>query len=370
MARYLIEFRFRGKARNEMKKLIREVNGKFKLKNPSRKRPIPHVSIVAPFSTNNQRRLVRDFHDTCKKFKLIKFKFNGFGFFDEKRVAFVDIKPSEGLKDFRLDLIKKIKKYSELEDYDKGKSYSAHATINRNIDRSKFNKVKKYLLNKKGMADKHNLIRVTLIKGGKILYEYDFMLERLLTRRQAKSKGLYKKTMGIFKSGNHPKKEIAIELGLFDKIKRYFRGSRTYVISDLHLDHKNVIRFCKRPFKSLNAMNKILIGNWNNIVRPKDNVYFLGDLAYGKGSKSTDYWLNKLNGNITFIKGNHDRSDKIDFYENKIVEYRGERFYLVHRPDEIPSDWKGWSIIGHVHNNDLENFPFINYKKKIINVGG
>ena len=74
MTHYLIEFRFQGSAKREIKKLIYDVDRKFRLGFARKKRPIPHVTIVAPFSTRNQKRLVHDFKKICSNYDFIKFK--------------------------------------------------------------------------------------------------------------------------------------------------------------------------------------------------------------------------------------------------------------------------------------------------------
>jgi calcineurin-like phosphoesterase family protein len=96
-------------------------------------------------------------------------------------------------------------------------------------------------------------------------------------------------------------------------------------------------------------------------------VYFLGDLAFGRGSKNTDYWIKKLKGEIIFIKGNHDRSKTIRFHKVFYFTYKGIDFVLVHSPFNSPVGWKNWIIHGHEHNHSI-NFPFIDKKTKRINV--
>lgn len=155
---------------------------------------------------------------------------------------------------------------------------------------------------------------------------------------------------------------------ILDDIKTFIRKSKVFITSDLHLDHANIIKYCKRPFLNATDMNKTLVGNWNNTICSKDIVYFLGDLAYGKESKSTDYWLKKLNGNILFVKGNHDASNEIQFYDNFTLEYANHKFFLTHRPEDVPSNWDDWVICGHSHNNNLQDYPFIDKKNKRINV--
>lgn len=49
--------------------------------------------------------------------------------------------------------------------------------------------------------------------------------------------------------------------------------------SDLHLNHSKIIEYCNRPFSNIEEMNEMLINNWNSVVKPKDIVFCLGDIA-------------------------------------------------------------------------------------------
>ena len=53
--------------------------------------------------------------------------------------------------------------------------------------------------------------------------------------------------------------------------------------ADLHFGHENIIKFCSRPFDSVEAMNKALINNWNQAVGYDDDVYVLGDFTNNVG---------------------------------------------------------------------------------------
>ena len=52
-----------------------------------------------------------------------------------------------------------------------------------------------------------------------------------------------------------------------------------YFSSDHHFFHANVIRYCNRPFGSVQEMNEALILNWNKTVTNDDIVYHLGDFC-------------------------------------------------------------------------------------------
>lgn len=77
--------------------------------------------------------------------------------------------------------------------------------------------------------------------------------------------------------------------------------------SDQHYGHKNIIRFCNRPFADLDEMHEALISNYNAVVGPEDDVYFLGDYAFHDGLKV----FRRLNGNKHLILGNHDKPKQV-----------------------------------------------------------
>ena len=143
--------------------------------------------------------------------------------------------------------------------------------------------------------------------------------------------------------------------------------TKIFFIGDLHLGHANIIRYCNRPFGSVHEMDDFIVKTWNETVGEDDTVYFLGDMAYGRGSRKTSYWLNRLNGNIVFIKGSHDRSRRIKFHDKLILNHKNHEFLLVHNPRDVPDGWDGWVIHAHVHNNSAE-YPFVSRKNKTINV--
>ena len=128
---------------------------------------------------------------------------------------------------------------------------------------------------------------------------------------------------------------------------------KVFLIGDLHLNHRNIIRYCNRPFNSVEEMNKTLIKRWNNAVTDNDLVIFLGDLAMGTNRRK---WLKKLNGKIIFIKGNHDNwGCDYCLINNNIL--------LIHNPHKVLY-FNGWIIHGHHHNNT----KLIDKNKKRINV--
>lgn len=127
----------------------------------------------------------------------------------------------------------------------------------------------------------------------------------------------------------------------------------TFITSDLHLDHANIIRYCQRPFANVNEMNNSLIENWNSVVSPKDTVLCLGDFMMSV--KSPEYFIQQLNGHIHLIKGNHDKYDTSYFVSARSMwryKYQGLSIFLCHYP---MLSWPGnIHLFGHVHSGSYK----------------
>lgn len=374
MTHYLIEFRFHGSAKYEIKEIIEEINYKFELKS---KRAIPHITLVGPFSTDNETRLIRDFYHLCSNNSIMGFKIDGISTFDNTKVIYFNVDPSKEMDEFRWNFAQTLRPYCRLSQFDHERNYEFHATIAMKLSDDKFARIKEYLKRGDSIKFNHKMVRATLLKNELILREYDFLLRRPLDREYAKDKDIYSHTLDLlnayFEGRYNPDEYIGegIEIppkNTLDNIVGLFRKPKVFVTSDLHLDHANIRKYCARPFLDVVDMNKILVSNWNNTIGKKDAVYFLGDLAYGKDSQSTDYWLKQLNGRVFFVKGNHDTSNGIKFYDNFILEHANYKFFLTHRPEDVPDDWDGWAICGHHHNNNLRKYPPVDKEKRRINI--
>ncbi|MBP2132728.1 calcineurin-like phosphoesterase family protein [Methanomicrobium sp. W14] len=154
-----------------------------------------------------------------------------------------------------------------------------------------------------------------------------------------------------------------------DKKKEEENKSKIYLCSDLHLGHTGIISSAARPFikNDTKTMDNVLISNWNNTIGNKDSVIFTGDLTYGQESKSAQKCLDRLNGNIIFVKGNHD-TVKCSVYDNYELRYKGYSFFFIHDPKKAPENYKGWIVHGHTHNSRMNKFPFIDFEKRHVNI--
>jgi len=92
-------------------------------------------------------------------------------------------------------------------------------------------------------------------------------------------------------------------------------------------------------------MDAMLIHNWNSRVNKHDVVIVLGDFCYGKPNK----YMNRLNGHITFLKGNHDDRDSLDARILYLVaNVEGREIFCTHEPEDFSNAY-ALNLVGHIH---------------------
>lgn len=82
----------------------------------------------------------------------------------------------------------------------------------------------------------------------------------------------------------------------------------TWFTSDFHLGHRNIIRYCNRPFHSTSEMDAAILDNRNSRVHRNDVLYFLGDFCMGGRSQAARYRDRVVCCHIHLVEGNHDRA--------------------------------------------------------------
>lgn len=120
------------------------------------------------------------------------------------------------------------------------------------------------------------------------------------------------------------------------------------------------MKLCDRPFSNVKEMDEYIVDKWNKKVSNSDTVWILGDIV--SPERFDKDLLNRLNGKIHLILGNHDYPvRKLIASETKIelcaenVLYSDNNIVMFHYPI---MDWNGRDIgtihlYGHVHNKKI-----------------
>jgi 2'-5' RNA ligase len=199
MTRYMIDIRLMGSVKHQIRTLSDHLREKFHL---GKNLVTPHITLAGPFSTDDEEKLIGDFTRVCTGQKAVpKYELGGYGFFDDSRVVFVTITPDENLKQFRWQLSRALSPYCSFRDYDldNADAFRFHATLAMKLDWLTFRRIQWYFRGQEQVVYRHHPIRATLLRNAKILCEYDFIQERMLSRAQALSRATMKRDFEILK---------------------------------------------------------------------------------------------------------------------------------------------------------------------------
>jgi calcineurin-like phosphoesterase family protein len=76
--------------------------------------------------------------------------------------------------------------------------------------------------------------------------------------------------------------------------------------ADTHFGHAGALALYHRPFGSVAAMDAAMVARWNDVVRPDDEVWHLGDFALRTTAATAGALLRSLNGRKHLVTGNND----------------------------------------------------------------
>jgi len=122
-----------------------------------------------------------------------------------------------------------------------------------------------------------------------------------------------------------------------------------YFVSDLHFGHKNILKFERRQFDTIEEHDEYIITSINKVVKPTDELYILGDVGNVE-------LVARLHGRKYLVLGNHDKQPQ-KLYEMYFAEvydtpiYLTQRVVLSHHP--IPVTQGVLNSHGHLHGSYL-----------------
>jgi calcineurin-like phosphoesterase family protein len=164
----------------------------------------------------------------------------------------------------------------------------------------------------------------------------------------------------------------------------------TWIVSDTHFGHDNIVGFCHRP----EDHEQVMIAEWRKEVPDDATVIHLGDLAYRGNARFKHLIAKELTGaRKAIVFGNHDRQ-RFSFYKQSgfeiwkpfRIEYptpQEDRWWeggypsvhnvsFSHYPwneaeDGVMTPWDT-RIHGHIHNNGYTRDKFVPFLRNHINV--
>lgn len=129
-----------------------------------------------------------------------------------------------------------------------------------------------------------------------------------------------------------------------------------YFTSDWHDGHKNIIKYCDRPFTNVEEQRELILKRLRYLTED-DELYVLGDCFFSRTFEEMKNFLSQIKARKILIRGNHDRLSIVKYksigfdevYKHLIVNISDTEFLLTHDPVAVIV-FKGPTICGHVHN--------------------
>lgn len=140
-----------------------------------------------------------------------------------------------------------------------------------------------------------------------------------------------------------------------------------WVCSDHHLGHSNIVHKFKREdgsplrdFSSIEEHDELIIKWHNELVKPQDHVYFLGDVVIARRNL---HKVSRFNGKKRLVRGNHDTLRTQEYLDVGFEEIYGVRVFPghnlilshipLHRDCLLGREWV--NVHGHLHANIVKN---------------
>lgn len=147
-----------------------------------------------------------------------------------------------------------------------------------------------------------------------------------------------------------------------------------YYISDFHLHHANILKYCGRTLfmdkSDLAEYNRVknlsreeqqkfkisdeslalhdtgIINRHNERVKSGDVVIYIGDFCF---YENPEEYEKQLNGKFIFIKGNHDKHNSCKIIIHRmVISAEGHQINIVHNPEFVDTNYS-INLVGHVH---------------------
>ena len=124
-----------------------------------------------------------------------------------------------------------------------------------------------------------------------------------------------------------------------------------FFTSDEHYGHRNIIKYCDRPFESIEEMDAEIIKRHNEVVSKNDIVIHAGDFTLAKKQKAENY-VNQLTGTHIFLSGSHDywlgKNHPLQIWEQNIEGQIVVACHYAMRTWPV-SHYNSWQLFGHSH---------------------
>jgi calcineurin-like phosphoesterase family protein len=137
----------------------------------------------------------------------------------------------------------------------------------------------------------------------------------------------------------------------------------TWLTSDQHFGHANIITYSKRPFSTVEEMNEELVRRFNSVVGTEDTTWHLGDFSLDE--KMVPRYLPRLHGRHILVTGNHDACHpRRKGWRKRVARYVEYGFAEVHAVGWMAMPGHGHVLLAHMPSSDAEDARYPEWRPK------
>lgn len=138
--------------------------------------------------------------------------------------------------------------------------------------------------------------------------------------------------------------------------------SEVFFIADTHFGHRNICKY-RTVFNNPFEHDEYIIEKWNKTIGRRDTIWVLGDMCIKNEEYNMEYLIDRLNGRINVVPGNHCY---LPYYNHRNIELQNGLvskygLWLSHCPIH-PNELRGrkYNVHGHVHNETINDNRYVN----------
>lgn len=151
-----------------------------------------------------------------------------------------------------------------------------------------------------------------------------------------------------------------------------------WCISDTHWLHRNMLKY--EPIRTTLPydVDRYMVDQWQQYVKPEDTILHLGDLALGDPDDFANISRGLTGHRFMLDTGNHDLDKKRkrtrQWYADHgfvmlpefSIDFQGWTIEFTHRPQYPLTTDKTINAHGHVHSKSKNNARMINFSVEVI----
>lgn len=226
-APYLVEIRTGGKLKNSLQNIIYDIAEEFNVRGVAEPRAVPHITLFGPYNTNHGNQVKHRLLDVYADYDLVPYCVDGFSYFRDNNVIYARMVPSPELRELRRDISQELRPITyNARPWDTNYFYNFHITVAFKDVGEKFDDIWSYVNEEYNPQYEEYATRITNLRQGDMMWEYDLLQNRDLDPNEATSAESWQRTTELLneQSTSADHSQLAPEPNKVAKYLRYYRA--------------------------------------------------------------------------------------------------------------------------------------------------